>query len=160
MNTTWVRLCQPFASSQCKHCRPVIGYQSLQADKSSFLLGQVVGSIVLSPWSETFGRKKLYIISSALSCICCVIVGVVPHIAAVIVGRVTAGLLSAIPYTVASGSTEDLFNSRERIWVIFGWTVASNCGLIIGPIMGTHIIAGLNWYAFSSWRRGTMLMQK
>lgn len=119
----------------------------ISADKSSFLLGQVVGSIVLSPWSETFGRKKLYIVSSALSCICCVIVGVVPHIAAVIVARVAAGLLSAIPYTVASGSTEDLFNSRERIWVIFGWTVASNCGLIIGPIMGTHIIAGLGWYA-------------
>lgn len=74
------------------------------------------------------------------------IVGLVPHLAGVVVPRTIAGLLSAIPYTVASGSTEDLFDIRERIWVVFGWTVASNCGLIIGPIMGTHIIAALGWY--------------
>ena len=116
------------------------------ADNGRFLLGQVVGSILLSPWSETFGRKRLYIVSSALSSICCMIVGLVPHLAGVVVPRAIAGLLSAIPYTVASGSTEDLFDIRERIWVVFGWTVASNCGLIIGPIMGTHIIAALGWY--------------
>lgn len=146
MNITSSRLCQPFASSLCKNLIDKLVAINHRADSGRFLLGQVVGSILLSPWSETFGRKRLYIISSALSSICCMIVGLVPHLAGVVVPRTIAGLLSAIPYTVASGSTEDLFDIRERIWVVFGWTVASNCGLIIGPIMGTHIIAALGWY--------------
>lgn len=132
------------ASSRCK-LFPLRRCHTVFINPHRFLLGQVVGSILLSPWSETFGRKRLYVVSAGLSAICCMIVGLSPHLAGVVVPRVTAGLLSAIPYTVASGSCEDLFGSRERIWVIFGWTVASNCGLIIGPIMGTHIIAALDW---------------
>ncbi|KAE8389548.1 major facilitator superfamily domain-containing protein [Aspergillus alliaceus] len=110
-----------------------------------FLLGQVVGTIVLPPWSEAFGRKKLYLISSALSCVCCAIIGGVQSLAAVIVGRVFAGLIAAIPYTVGMGSVEDMWSSRPRIWVTFLWTIASNLGLCVGPIMGTYISVFLNW---------------
>ncbi|OJJ32668.1 hypothetical protein ASPWEDRAFT_60982 [Aspergillus wentii DTO 134E9] len=110
-----------------------------------FLLGQVIGSILLAPWSEAFGRKKLYIASSGIISICCVIVGVAPSIAAVVVGRFIAGLLSAIPCNVGVGSVEDLFRSKERIWVVFIWMIASNIGLIIGPIMSSYIIASLDW---------------
>lgn len=60
--------------------------------------------------------------------------------------RIIAGLLSAVPGTIVGGSIEDIFNAQARIWVIFFWTVASNIGLIIGPIMSSHIIEALNWY--------------
>lgn len=116
------------------------------SNRYRFLLGQVIGSILLAPWSEAFGRKKLYIASSGIISICCVIVGVAPSIAAVVVGRFIAGLLSAIPCNVGVGSVEDLFRSKERIWVVFIWMIASNIGLIIGPIMSSYIIASLDWY--------------
>jgi hypothetical protein len=38
-----------------------------------------------------------------------------------------------------------MFNSQARIWVVFFWTVASNIGLIIGPIMSSHVIELLDW---------------
>ncbi|KAJ5625768.1 hypothetical protein N7510_002077 [Penicillium lagena] len=110
-----------------------------------FLLGQVVGSIVLPPWSESFGRKKLYIISGGFSSLCCMVIGLAPVLSVAIIMRVFAGMLSAIPYTIAGGSIEDMFNSQARIWVVFVWTVASNIGLIIGPIMSSYIISGLRW---------------
>lgn len=59
--------------------------------------------------------------------------------------RTLAGLLSAVPSTIVGGSIEDMFNSQARIWVVFFWTVASNIGLIVGPIMSSHIIELLNW---------------
>ncbi|PLB52196.1 MFS multidrug transporter [Aspergillus steynii IBT 23096] len=110
-----------------------------------FLLGQVLGTIVFPPWSESFGRKKLYILSSGLSAIFCVVVGVVPSLAGTIVGRLFGGLLSAIPYTVGCGSVEDMFSSWARTWVLLFWTVSSNIGLSMGPIIGSHITEALSW---------------
>lgn len=88
----------------------------------------------------------MYIISSGLSCACCVVIGFVHSLPAAIIMRALAGLLSAVPGTIVGGSIEDIFNAQARIWVIFFWTVASNIGLIIGPIMSSHIIEALNWY--------------
>ncbi|OQE20000.1 hypothetical protein PENSTE_c014G04418 [Penicillium steckii] len=110
-----------------------------------FLLGQSVGNVVFPPWSESFGRKKLYIICGLLSCICSVVIGVVHSLPAAIVMRVIAGLLSAVPGTIVGGSIEDMFNAQARIWVVYFWTIASNIGLVIGPIMSNHIIEVLNW---------------
>ncbi|KAJ5887813.1 hypothetical protein N7495_007854 [Penicillium taxi] len=110
-----------------------------------FLLSQAVGSIIFPPWSESFGRKYTYIFCSALSCICCLVIGVVESNSAAITMRIIAGFLASIPATVVGGSIEDMFNSQDRIWVMFFWTVASNIGMIIGPIMSSHLIELLNW---------------
>jgi hypothetical protein len=48
-----------------------------------------------------------------------------------------------------------MFNSQGRIWVVFFWTVASNIGLIVGPIMSSHIIELLNWYELPTYPFGT-----
>jgi MFS family permease len=88
----------------------------------------------------------MYIISSGLSCVCCAVIGFVHSLPAAIVMRIIAGLVSAVPGTIVGGSIEDIFNAQARIWVVFFWTVASNIGLIIGPIMSSHIIEALNWY--------------
>ncbi|RAH54108.1 MFS multidrug transporter [Aspergillus piperis CBS 112811] len=110
-----------------------------------FLMGQVVGAIVFPPWSECFGRKKLYFISSTGSALCCLIIGVVHSLVAVVICRIVGGFLSAIPYTVGSGSNEDMFNSRSRIWTTFLWTIASNVGLLIGPIISILVVENLHW---------------
>ena len=111
----------------------------------SYLFGQGIGDVLFPPYSEVFGCKKLYIISTALYSIFCVVVAVVPSITGVIVGRFMTGFLSAIPTTVVVGSIEDMFNSKSRTWLIFLWAIVSNLGLIIGPIMGTYITLTLGW---------------
>lgn len=104
-----------------------------------------MGTIVFPPWTESFGRKRLYIMSSGLSCACCIVIGTVRFLPVAVIMRVLAGLLSAVPGTIVGGTIEDMFNSQARIWVIFWWTIASNIGLMIGPIMSSHIIAILDW---------------
>ncbi|KAL3438435.1 subtilisin-like protein [Aspergillus tetrazonus] len=110
-----------------------------------YLLGQALGGIILPPYSECFGRKKLYIISSATYSICCVIIAAVPSIKGVVFGRMLSGFLSAIPSTIVVGSVEDMFNSRDRVWMIWIWALVANLGLVVGPIMGTFITAELHW---------------
>ncbi|KAF9887766.1 hypothetical protein FE257_009572 [Aspergillus nanangensis] len=123
-------------------------FVSLFVNASSFLLyliGQAIGAIVLPPYSEAFGRKNLYIASTALYSIACAVVAAVPSLAGVIVGRFLSGLVSAIPTTVVVGSIEDMFNSKDRVWVICVWAIVANLGLVAGPIMSTFITADLGW---------------
>lgn len=87
----------------------------------------------------------MYIFSSGLSAICCLIIGLVRPMPVIIIMRIVAGLLSAIPYTIIGGSIEDMFNSRGRIWAMYYWTIASNIGLVLGPIMSSYIIEDLDW---------------
>ncbi|KAE8349339.1 subtilisin-like protein [Aspergillus coremiiformis] len=112
---------------------------------SVYLLGQGLGSIIFPPYSEAFGRKNLYILSTALYSISCAIVAAVPSISGVVVGRLFSGIFSAIPTTVVIGSIEDMFNSRDRVWVLCLWAIVANLGLVTGPILSTFIIADLHW---------------
>lgn len=92
----------------------------------------------------------MYIFSSGLSCVCCLVIGLSQSLTGAVIMRSLAGLLSAVPSTIVGGSIEDMFNSQARIWVVFFWTVASNIGLIFGPIMSSHITEFLNWYDLSN----------
>ena len=109
------------------------------------MLGQGFGSVFFPPYSESFGRKKLYISSTILYSIFCVVVAAIPSFAAVIVGRFITGVLSAIPTIVVAGSIEDLFNSESRIWIIFIWSMVANLGLVVGSIIGTYISYWIGW---------------
>lgn len=97
----------------------------------------------------------MYIFSSGLSCVCCLIIGFAQSLTGAVIMRSLAGLLSAVPSTIVGGSIEDMFNSQARIWVVFFWTVASNIGLIVGPIMSSHIIELLDWYELPTYSFGT-----
>lgn len=81
----------------------------------------------------------------AIYCISCLIIGLVPSISGVVIGRFFSGFMSAIPTAVVPGSIEDLYNAKDRIVFIFLWAMLANTGLIIGPIMGTYIVSTLGW---------------
>ncbi|KAK2616601.1 hypothetical protein QQS21_000424 [Conoideocrella luteorostrata] len=112
---------------------------------SIYLLGQMVGGIIFPPYSEAFGRKRLYIISSGLYGVFCALIGWASSPQGVVIGRFFSGLLSAIPTIVVAGSIEDIFNSKDRTWLIFLWTMVANMGLAVGPIMSVYITVVLNW---------------
>ncbi|GFF58193.1 uncharacterized transporter C36.03c [Aspergillus udagawae] len=110
-----------------------------------YLIGQGIGSIVFPPYSEAFGRKKLYIVSTAMYSMSCIIIAIVPSVTGVVVGRLLSGFLSAIPTNVVAGSIEDMFNAKDRIWFLSLWMMLAPWGLALGPIYSTYIIYALNW---------------
>ncbi|KAJ5107490.1 hypothetical protein N7456_004165, partial [Penicillium angulare] len=135
-------------SSAADHARGEFGLQKTVAVLvfvSLSLFGQMIGGIVFPAWSEAFGRKRLYIVSTGLYSAFCLIVGIAPTIVAVSIGRFFSGFLSAIPAIVVAGSIEDMYNAKDRVWLIFLWAVVANMGLALGPIMGIYIIVNSGW---------------
>lgn len=115
-----------------------------------FSLVQGVGNIIFPPYSETFGRKGLYVISTAVFSAFCVVIAAVPSPAASVVGRAITGFASAIPNVVITGSIEDMFNSRDRIWLVFAYYAIADFGVAMGPVTSMHITTRYGWYAFQT----------
>ncbi|KAF3388495.1 hypothetical protein F1880_004284 [Penicillium rolfsii] len=135
-------------STAADHARDEFGLNKTSAVfvfVSLSLFGQMIGGMIFPAWSEAFGRKKLYIGSTGLYSIFCLISATSPSLAGVAIGRFFAGFLSAMPAVVVASSIEDMYNTKDRIWLIFMWAVVANMGLAFGPIMSIYIIASLTW---------------
>ncbi|KAI9870096.1 MAG: hypothetical protein M1830_004688 [Pleopsidium flavum] len=143
--TTTIGTAGTAASEQARYQYDIGRTLSLFSFTSIYMLGQGVGCVFFPPYSESFGRRKLYVVSTIIYCIFCIVIAAVPSLAAVLVGRVVTGALSAIPAIVVAGSIEDLFDSATRIWMMFAWATAANLGLVVGPIVGTYVTAGIGW---------------
>ena len=64
---------------------------------------------------------------------------------AVGIGRFVTGFASAVPSVVIAGSVEDVFNEKQRVWIVVLWNAGTTVGLTMGPIYAAYIIAALGW---------------
>ncbi|KAK3645170.1 hypothetical protein LTR56_009219 [Elasticomyces elasticus] len=86
-----------------------------------YLLGQAIGGLVLPPIAETFGGRTIYVVTTLLFGICCLIIALAPTLPVVIVFRTISGVLSAVPAVVACSSLENMFDSKQRMFLIHAW---------------------------------------
>lgn len=112
---------------------------------STYLIGQGIGGVFFPPYSEVFGRKTLYIVSTFVYTIFSIVTAAVHSLPAIIVARFLSGLASAIPTIVVAGSMEDMYNVRARVWMIFVWAVVGNAAVCVGPIYSSYVTATLGW---------------
>ncbi|KAJ0163798.1 putative transporter C36.03c [Colletotrichum tanaceti] len=135
-------------SPVANHLHPELGVSPIVATcifVSTYLIGQTFGGVIFPPWSESFGRKKLYVISTALYCLSCILVARVPNVPGIVTGRFIGGFFSAIPTIVATGSIEDLWDSNARVWWVFWWALVANLGLLSGPVVGELMMDRFGW---------------
>lgn len=111
-----------------------------------YLLGQAFGGLAFPPITEVFGSKFIYTSSTAVYAAMCLMTGLAPSLATVIVGRFFSGMLSAMPTCVATGSVENMWDSRARIWAIACWAAAGIFGMALGPLYAVSISeSSLGW---------------
>ncbi|KAK5742810.1 hypothetical protein LTR17_003058 [Elasticomyces elasticus] len=113
-----------------------------------YLLGQAIGGLVLPPIAETFGGRTIYVATTLLFGVCCLIIALAPTLPVVIVFRTISGVLSAVPAVVACSSLENMFDSKQRIFLIHAWISGAVLGLAVAPPIATYISASsLGWPA-------------
>lgn len=87
-------------------------------------------------------------ISTAVFSSFCVFIAAVPSPAAAVAGRAITGFASAIPNVVIAGSIEDMYNSRDRIWLMFVYFAIANSAVSMGPVTSMYITTRYGWYEF------------
>lgn len=111
-----------------------------------YLIGQALGGLAFPPVTEIFGSKLIYASSTAVFAALCLMTGLAPSLATIILGRFFSGMLSAMPTCVATGSVENMWDSRARIWAIAIWAASGILGMALGPLYAVVISeSSLGW---------------
>jgi len=132
--------------------KPAAAHMGVSLDVSVFclatlyMLGQALGGLIFPPVSEVFGSKSIYVSSTALYAVLCLVIGFAPRLGTIIVGRFLCGMLSAMPTCVAIGSLENIWDSRARVWAIAVWAAAGIFAMAVGPMFAVFVSeSSLGW---------------
>lgn len=91
-----------------------------------------LGPLILAPLSETFGRRKLYLVCFGAFGVLQIPTALSPNIAFLIVVRTVSGLFGSVGIANGGGTLSDMFQPSERAGV-FGWYLL---GPLLGPTLG------------------------
>ncbi|KAI9666081.1 MAG: hypothetical protein M1821_004016 [Bathelium mastoideum] len=115
---------------------------------TTFVLGLAVGPMLLSPLSEFYGRRPVYIGSFLLFLIWLVPCAVAPNMQTEIIGRFFDGLVGrrVIAFlSVAGGTVGDLFAKHELSAPMMIYTASPFTGPELGPLIGGFVNQFADW---------------
>ncbi|KAJ5662666.1 hypothetical protein N7462_011592 [Penicillium macrosclerotiorum] len=113
---------------------------------SFFIWGLGIGPLVLSPLSEFYGRRNIYIASFSLFLIWLIPCAVAKNTATMLVSRFFNGLSGSAFLSVAGGTVGDMFDRHELAFPMMLYTASPFIGPEVGPLVGGFI------NDFTSWR--------
>ncbi|EQB46179.1 Efflux pump atB [Colletotrichum gloeosporioides] len=112
---------------------------------SVFVLGISLGPMLLSPLSEFYGRRPIYLVSWVMYLIWIIPSAVSKNITTMIVARFLDGLTGSAFLSVSGGSVGDLFARHELQAPMLMYSLAPFIGPCIGPLIGGFINTYLHW---------------
>ncbi|KAJ5319808.1 hypothetical protein N7508_000091 [Penicillium antarcticum] len=127
--------------SQYYHVSEVVG--SLAT--GLFLIGFGVGSLLSGPFSETFGRNAVYLITMLVFLMFIMAAGLAPNLHSHLVFRFFAGFFGSTPLSCAGGTVADLWNPVQKAYAFPVYAIPAFCGPMIGQIMGSYVPTTLGW---------------
>ncbi|WP_028028944.1 MFS transporter [Gemmobacter nectariphilus] len=112
---------------------------------TSFVLGMGLGTFVTGPLSDSFGRRRMILIGSALYCAGAAMAWAGPTLEAVLIGRLVQGLGAAGPRIVAVAMVRDLYSGRQMARIMSFAMMIFTLVPAVAPLVGTWIIALGGW---------------
>lgn len=112
---------------------------------SFYMLAMSIFPLWWSSFSETLGRRNIYLISFALYLVFQVLSAVSTNISMLIVMRVLSGGASASVQAVGGGTVADVWEVKERGRGMGIFYLGPLMGPLIAPIVGGALAQGLGW---------------
>jgi len=114
---------------------------------STFVLGFAVGALILSPLSEVYGRRDLYVMTFGAFVAFSGFVGLSSSMSVVIALRFFGGLAGSFTQAVAPAVVADMFSAQDRGLVMSIFTLAGLVGQNLGPIVCGFLVKAYGWRA-------------
>ncbi|KAG5981755.1 hypothetical protein E4U55_002584 [Claviceps digitariae] len=112
---------------------------------SLFVLGFAIGPLFWAPFSELYGRQKLFFITYMVLTAFNAAGAAAPNMTALIVLRFMAGAWGSSPLTNSGGVIADLFSARERGIATSIFALAPFLGPALGPIVSGFLAEAAGW---------------
>ncbi|RYP79454.1 hypothetical protein DL769_002963 [Monosporascus sp. CRB-8-3] len=110
-----------------------------------YMLAMSIFPLWWSSFSETLGRRNIYIVSFFLNIVFCLLSGLSVNIAMLIVFRVLSGGASASVQAVGAGTVADVWEPQERGRAMGIFYIGPLMGPMIGPVVGGILTQYYGW---------------
>jgi multidrug resistance protein len=112
-----------------------------------YMLSMAIFPLWWSAFSETSGRRSIYLISFALFILFAVLSAVANSISMLIVVRLLSGGAAASVQAVGAGTIADIWETHERGRAMGIFYLGPLCGPLLAPIIGGVLGQAFNWRA-------------
>ncbi|QSS51348.1 polyamine transporter 1 [Histoplasma capsulatum var. duboisii H88] len=110
-----------------------------------YLIGLAIGSVILAPLSEMYGRRPVSIASLFLFTVFIIPCGLCTSVTELIVLRFLGALSGSAMISSAPGSIADMVDDEHRALAFSIWSIGPLNGPVFGPIIGGYVTQYLGW---------------
>ncbi|KAI0201954.1 major facilitator superfamily domain-containing protein [Astrocystis sublimbata] len=110
-----------------------------------YMLSMSIFPLWWSSFSETLGRRTIYLVSFVLNAVFTVASGLSQNIAQLIIFRILAGGAAASVQAVGAGTIADIWESRERGRAMGIFYLGPLTGPLLAPIIGGALTGAFGW---------------
>lgn len=114
---------------------------------TSFVFGMGLGTLVMGPLSDSFGRKRVIVGGALLYCLAAAVGYLAPTLETVLAARVVMGLGVAAPRVVSLAMVRDLYSGRDMARIVSFAMMVFMVVPAAAPLLGAAIIAAAGWRA-------------
>ncbi|TVY62907.1 Efflux pump atB, partial [Lachnellula suecica] len=127
---------------------------------SLFIMGLGIGPMLLSPLSEFYGRRPIYLVSFTMFFVWIIPSAVAKNIQTMLIARFFDGISGSAFLSVAGGTVGDMFNREQLQFPMLIYTASPFVGPSIGPLFGGFINQYTTWrwtfYMLLIWSAGNL----
>ncbi len=112
---------------------------------TTYLFGLAVGSVILAPLSELYGRRPIYVGAMGLFCLLCLPCALAKSMWSVILVRFFGALAGSAMIANSPGTVMDITPPHQRALAFAIWSVGPMNGPVTGPLIGGFTAQYLGW---------------
>ena len=112
---------------------------------TTYLFGLAVGSLLLAPIAETYGRRPVYTICMAVFTILILPAARAHDMESIIIVRFFGAIFGSAMIANAPGTIADLVSDEYRATAFSVWSIGPMNGPVVGPTIGGFVTEYLGW---------------
>jgi multidrug resistance protein len=112
---------------------------------TTYLCGLALGSLLLAPLSEMYGRRPVYLIAVATFTILIIPCGLSNNLPQILVMRFFGAVAGAAMISNAPGTVSDIVDDDHRALAFSIWSLGPMNGPVVGPLVGGFVFQALGW---------------
>ncbi|KAJ4298923.1 hypothetical protein N0V90_004166 [Kalmusia sp. IMI 367209] len=112
---------------------------------TTYLAGLALGSVILAPLSEMYGRRPVYLIAVAMFIILIIPCALAQNLATILAVRFFGAFAGAAMISNAPGTVSDIVSDDYRALAFSVWSIGPMNGPVIGPLIGGFVFQYMGW---------------